>query len=266
MALHPGRRVRVMPTRSSYAQGTPNYIDIGSPDIAATKAFYGSLFGWEFEDLGEEAGNYNLATIGGDLVAGVGPAQNPGPPFWSTYVAVDDADLIDKIIQDAGGTVVVPPMDVMTAGRMGVYIDRNGAFFSTWQAGDTVGCGRVNEHGTLCWNELNTWKLGDAKVFYRHVFGWHITDGDDYAEYSIGGKVVGGMMPMASKDLPKETPEHWLVYFAVDDINTSAAKIRELGGTTMMDPFDVDGVGQMVVAMDPQGAVFAAIQLNQPGE
>lgn len=255
-----------MPTRSSYDQGAPNYVDIGSPDIAATKAFYGALFGWEFDDLGEEAGNYTLARKGGDLVCGIGPAQNPGPPFWSTYFAVNDADLADKVIQDAGGTVIVPPMDVMTAGRMAVYTDTNGAFFSTWQAGDTIGAQRVNEHGTLCWNELNTWHLDKAKLFYSEVFGWHWTDGDDYAEFQIHDRSVGGSMPMSTERMDASTPEHWLVYWAVDDINATIAKIKELGGTVMMDPFPASDVGMITIAFDPHGAVFAPIQLNKPGE
>jgi uncharacterized protein len=72
-------------------------------------------------------------------------------------------------------------------------------------------------------------------------------------------------MPMTPDRFPPEVPEHWLVYFAVDDIAASAAKITELGGTTMMEPFEVPDVGRMVVASDPQGAMFAAIQLNEPG-
>jgi predicted enzyme related to lactoylglutathione lyase len=52
------------------------------------------------------------------------------------------------------------------------------------------------------------------------------------------------------------------VYFAVDDVNAAHSKIKELGGTPMMDPFAVEHVGTMVVASDPQGAMFAVIQLD----
>ena len=72
--------VRGMATRTSYPPGTPSYVDIGSADPAATKAFYSALFGWSINELGEEAGGYAMAQIGGDDVAGIGPAQNPGPP------------------------------------------------------------------------------------------------------------------------------------------------------------------------------------------
>ena len=38
------------------------------------------------------------------------------------------------------------------------------------------------------------------------------------------------------------------MYFAVDDIDATAAKIKELGGTTMMEPFEAGDVGKLVVA------------------
>ena len=35
-----------MSERTSYAPGTPSWVDMGSPDPAAAAAFYGALFGW----------------------------------------------------------------------------------------------------------------------------------------------------------------------------------------------------------------------------
>ena len=35
-----------MPTRDSYAQGTPNWVDLQTTDQAAAKAFYAGVFGW----------------------------------------------------------------------------------------------------------------------------------------------------------------------------------------------------------------------------
>lgn len=257
-----------MAKRSSHPAGTPSWIDIGAPDPAKTAAFYSALFGWDVEDLGPEAGGYRMARIGGDDVAGIGPQQAPGTPYWTTYITVASADETTQKAEGAGGMVIVPPMDVMTVGRMAVLADPNGAAFSVWEPRDSIGAYRVNEHGTLCWNELNTWKLDEAKAFYGEVFGWGFgPTSPDYAEFMVGERVVGGMMPMSSDRMPAETPEHWLVYFAVDDINATVARIKELGGITMMEPFAPgDDVGMMVVAADPDGAVFAVIQLNQPGD
>lgn len=42
--------------------------------------------------MGPDAGGYCMAEIGGLPVAGLGIAQNPGPPYWTTYISVADAD------------------------------------------------------------------------------------------------------------------------------------------------------------------------------
>ena len=63
-------------------------------------------------------------------------------------------------------------MDVMTAGRMGVFADPVGAAFSVWQAGEHPGAALVNEPGTFSWSELITTDVPASKAFYGAVFGW----------------------------------------------------------------------------------------------
>src|SRR3954467_12722248 len=77
---------------TSYEPGTPSWVDIGVPDMDAAVAFYGGLFGWEFTEAVEEAGGYRQALKNGKRLAGFGPAMNPGPPFWTTYIATDNVD------------------------------------------------------------------------------------------------------------------------------------------------------------------------------
>src|SRR5688572_8759415 len=142
--------VRGMPKRTAYPPGTPSYVDIGTPDPEAASKFYSALFGWTVNDLGEEAGGYRMAQIAGDDVAGIGPAQNPGPPYWTTYFTVEDADITAKKVEAAGGSVLAAPFDVFDGGRMAVFMDPNGAAFNVWQPKGSIGAYRVNEHGTLC--------------------------------------------------------------------------------------------------------------------
>ncbi len=254
-----------MAKRTSHPAGTPSWVDIGSPDPAATAAFYGALLGWEVENLGEDAGGYSMARIEGDDVAGIGPQQAPGLPYWTTYITVDDVDDACKKVEAAGGTVIVPTMDVLEAGDMAVFQDPNGAFFNVWKAKASIGAYRVNEPGTLCWNELNTRHMAAAKEFYTAIFGWGWEGDENYSQFFVGDRTVGGCMPMPEQ-VPADVPDHWMVYFAVADINAAVAKVKELRGQTMMDPFPASEVGTMVVAMDPQGAVFSLIQLNEEGD
>ena len=39
-----------MPERTSYTQGTPNWVDLQTTDQDAAKAFYAGLFGWTYDD------------------------------------------------------------------------------------------------------------------------------------------------------------------------------------------------------------------------
>src|SRR6476619_777651 len=103
--------------RDKYAAGTPSWVDIGSPDLDTTHAFYTGLFGWDRQDAGpvEETGGYGFYTKGGKLVAGYGPAQAPGV-WWSTYMSVDDADATAGKVELNGGATIMAPMQVMEAG------------------------------------------------------------------------------------------------------------------------------------------------------
>jgi predicted enzyme related to lactoylglutathione lyase len=257
-----------MGERTEYLPGTPSWVDIGT-DVEPAKAFYTGLFGWSAMDAGppEETGGYGFFMKDGKLVAGYGPQQNPGPPAWSTYVSVADADAIVGKVQAAGGTVVVPPMDVMTAGRMAVFQDQQGAFFSVWQPGEHKGAQLVNDPGSFSWNELNTRDLEGSKRFYSAVFGWEpVTHGEGqgaYTEWQLGGTSIGGMMEMPPM-VPAQVPPHWLVYFSVDDTDATIARVEELGGKVMVGPMDVEP-GRLAVVTDPQGGAFAVIRVNQPG-
>ena len=92
--------------------------------------------------------------------------------MWATYVNVESADDTAAKVTAAGGQVIVPPMDVMDVGRMAVFTDSVGAFFSVWQPGTHPGAQLVNEPGTCSWSELITTDVDASKAFYGAVFGW----------------------------------------------------------------------------------------------
>jgi len=252
-----------MTEMTAYTPGTPSWVDIGVPDIPAACAFYSALFGWETQDMGEEAGHYTMCLLRGKAVAAIGPAQNPGPPAWMTYITVADVDATAQQITDASGTVVVPPFDVMEAGRMAVASDPTGASFSIWQARGSIGAEIVNEPGTLCWNELSTRDVATALAFYEKVFGLVAEQSPEYNEFKLGDRVVGGCMQMPPQ-MPAEVPAHWLAYFAVADVEASTAKAKALGASAMVEGMEAGDVGRFSVLADPMGATFAVIQLNNP--
>ena len=275
-----------MPERDGYIPGVPCWIDTSQPDPGAAVAFYGGLFGWQFEDVmpPEAEGEYFIGRIRGGDVAAVGsiPAGAPQMATWNTYIWVESADDTAAKVRDAGGQVLMDPFDVMDAGRMGVFADPEGAAFCAWQARNHKGARIVNEAGSLNFNGLNTRDVEGAKAFYGSVFGWTTLVleggaemwtlpgyGDHLEERNPGLRkqvaesggpvgfedVVASIIPLAD-DQP-DVPAHWNVTFAVDDADATAAKAKELGGKVIVPPFDAPWV-RMAVLADPAGATFIA--------
>jgi predicted enzyme related to lactoylglutathione lyase len=260
-----------MPEVSEYAPGTPSWVDLASPDPDASARFYGGLFGWDAPDPGpvEETGGYRMLQRDGRNVAGLGPTQSEGQPaMWTTYVSTDDAEGIAAKVREAGGRVMMEPFDVLGAGHMAVFVDPGGAFISVWQPQTHHGADVVNEPGSLCWNELATRDIDAAKAFYAAAFGW---EGEtsaygetSYTEWKLGGRTIGGMIAM-NAEWPPDVPSHWMVYFAVEDVDAAVSRVRELGGKVAMAPSDTPA-GRFAVVNDPQGAVFSIIALAQRPE
>lgn len=259
-----------MSERTSYAPGTPCWVDLGSPDLDASVEFYKALFGWEVpaSENVEQTGGYRRATKDGVDVVGMMPLMQEGqPPAWSSYVSVTDAKATAAAVEEAGGSVLAEPMDVMGLGWMAVFADPAGAVFGIWQPGTFLGAGIVNEPGALAWNELNTRDVEGAKAFYGAVFGWGFEDNDmgemgKYTTITLGGNPIGGILDMDERGVPEEIPVHWLAYFATEDTDATVAQATERGGGLMMGPVDIP-VGRFAILTDPHGAVFAVIALSE---
>ncbi|HEV2372449.1 MAG TPA: VOC family protein [Streptosporangiaceae bacterium] len=258
-----------MPERTSYTQGTPNWVDLQTSDPEAAKVFYGEMFDWDFDDQPMPDGpTYSMATVDGHHIAAIAP-QPPdmktagAPAMWNTYLAVDSVDDAVAKVAAAGGQVAMPPMDVMDAGRMAYVMDPSGAGVCLWQANTHIGASLVNEPGTVIWNELITTDPS-APAFYERVVGlttstMDMGGGDEYTLFHAGDAQVGGSTAPQAPGIPN----HWHVYFAVEDVDEAAAKAAKLGGAVITEPFDTP-VGRMATICDPQGATFTVMQPSAP--
>ncbi|MBP5938237.1 VOC family protein [Streptomyces acidiscabies] len=244
-----------------YATGTPCWVDLMAADQQAALDFYRDLFGWQGEAGPAEFGGYAVCELRGKAVAGIGPRMAPeAPVVWTGYLASDDAESTQQKIVAAGGTILVPVMDVGNLGRMLIAADPQGAVFGVWQAGEFGGAQIVNEASALTWNELHTSDVPAATAFYGAVFGAEVAPfegADSYWEFRVGGRAVGGVTLLAND--PPGTPAHWLTYFSVDDVDSTVAALVRSGGTVLAPPFDMIA-GRMTVVADPQGGIFAMIK------
>jgi uncharacterized protein len=250
-----------MPERDSYTPGTPCWVELGTSDIDAAVDFYGGLFDWDVAESQPDTGGYRLAMLRDRPVAGLSPLMSEQQPVaWTAYAATDSADGVAEKVKANGGQVVAEPMDVMELGRMSVFLDPQGAALGVWQANQFQGAGIVNEPGSFTWNELHTRDIASAQAFYPAVVGWEVEErpfGDmTYTIWKASGEQVAGGMQM-NEQFPPDVPSHWMLYFAVDDLEARTEKVRELGGAVTVPPSDIPDMGRFAVLGDPQGAVFA---------
>ncbi len=126
------------------------------------------------------------------------------------------------------------------------------------------------KHGQFCWQELATDDLEGAKKFYSEMFGWNIKAGGgadapmEYSEFQLGDDYPMGGMYQKPPEMP--APPHWISYVSVDDVDASAAKAAELGGSVVVPPTDIPNVGRFAVIKDPSGAAFSIVKLMEHGE
>lgn len=256
-----------MPVMETYAPGTFCWADLGTPDAAAAKRFYTGLFGWAAEDrpMGPDA-FYTMLTIEGRSVAALyhqDATPTGTPPHWLSYISVGSANDSAQRTKALGGTVLMDPFDVLDVGRMALVQDPTGAVVALWEPRRHVGSGLVGEPNSICWNELATNDTRRAGAFYASLFGWSAEaqpmGTTAYTMFTHEGSPRGGMLAIAPEWGP--VPPQWLVYFAVSDCEGQTALAQSLGGTVRLPPTDAAEVGRFSVLVDPQGAVFAVIQL-----
>jgi uncharacterized protein len=120
--------------------------------------------------------------------------------------------------------------------------------------------------GTPSWVDLMVPDPAAAQAFYAAVFGWEYHDEDTgmpdnpYTMCQKNGKPVAGMGKQFDEEREQGIPPHWNCYVTVADVDASAAKVPQLGGTVFAPPMDVMDAGRMAVLGDPTGAVSSIWQ------
>src|SRR5438874_1426659 len=149
--------------------------DLNTKDLDGSKKFYGEVFNWKFE---ASAGSPYLHIKAGDaMIGGVRKmeANEPQPPSWLGYVAVDDVAKTVATITAAGGKTYMPTTKLDNVGTFAVTADPTGAVFAPWtsaRAGEDVEHIAMPKPFTFCWDELMTTDPAAAGAFYDRVFGW----------------------------------------------------------------------------------------------
>lgn len=128
----------------------------------------------------------------------------------------------------------------------------------------------ANKHGDFIWYELMTNDADGARDFYSAVVGWDVeaqpSGPMDYRMISASDGPVAGMMPLTAEMQSNGARPCWMGYINVDDVDASTAKIKAVGGSIHMEPWDVPGIGRMAFVADPQGVMFYIMKPTPPAD
>ena len=115
------------------AHGAFCWNELATKDAGAAKKFYTELLGWQLKESDAAGMAYSEIVVGGKHLGGIyqmTAEQGDMPSHWMAYVAVDDVDAAASRVEELGGKIRVPPMDIPNVGRFCVINDPTGAALS----------------------------------------------------------------------------------------------------------------------------------------
>ncbi len=247
------------PATNSYNQGQVIWRDLATPDVEKAKAFYGSVFGWTFEDEGRGDDRYTAIRHNGKVIGGMLPmASVEGQrgewicSFSSPNVATD----VEKI-QAKGGKLLGGPILMNGRGEQAVVTDPQGAIFGLLRSstGDPALNGGVPEGGWL-YTELWATDAGPAKRFYSETFGY-IARMEMRSQVPYWG-LLKGDTPFAGliQNPVENTRSHWVPYIKVNDPEAMTRKAEQAGAKVLLAPTEDVRKGSVAFLLDPTGAPF----------
>jgi predicted enzyme related to lactoylglutathione lyase len=254
------------PNGTTHARHTPGSlcrVSLMARETAASRDFYGTLFGWEFQPGPLRTGSYAWALVDGHEVAGIGqlPPDRHLPVAWTPYFASADVDRTAETVRHSGGTVGVGPLDA-EAGRLAIASDPSGAVFGIWRGVTRPGTGITGVPGTPTWIELVTRDTESVVKFYKGVFGYEpeptVSADPDHVVLRIDGRPVAGVHGVGNA-LPRDRGPHWLTYFEAAEVDDAVRRVTELGGRLLRAAHD-SPYGRVATVADPEGAVFSLIR------
>lgn len=248
--------------------------DLLTNDPAASQRFYGELFGWEFENIGEASNlrsnsAYTLIRHNGKLIGGmvdtVALNNRSDISQWVVLMSVEDLDTRVADVKAGGGEIVAPPTDLQARGRLALIRDAEGALLGLLETRDGDPQDSEPEIGGFLWDELWTSDVQNAGAFLGNVAGLaadtvktvHIdNDGEMAPPYSVlkaGDTPRAGILPMPLDGLDPV----WVSYIRVENPAAITARVEALGGRVIVEAGPRPLGGQVALIAGPSGAGIA---------
>jgi predicted enzyme related to lactoylglutathione lyase len=230
-----------MPKLDNITIGIPGWVDAAVETTEQREAlmkFYSSLYGWTWDVGEEQMGYYSIASYNGAAVMGLG--QGPGGAgMMVPYFYTDDINISAATAASLGGTVFMGPMEIPGAGVMALVTDPTGAVHGLWQAREFQGFGVAYEANAPGWFDHSSSDPDAAATYYSTLTGHTVI------EPSPGMKVLNvgeqWFASVSENQVPERQGAQWNSIYVVDTLAAARDKIRELGGTIVLEEMPVPG-------------------------
>jgi len=237
--------------------------DLLTPDTLASRAFYGELFGWSFQERGNYIEIYNGdRKIGGILAIRPGKEQKVAAQ-WLASMSVPGLDQAADFIRSGGGQILNGPMDLGKRGRGILVSDPQGAHLLLLNAKGGDPEDQEPAIGDWLWNEV--WTLNPARLnaFYGTLGGYQqVIQDDDYSIFISEGVWRAGVRAIRQKAFAGR----WVPVVRVQEPALLLNKVRRLGGVVWLEPGG-EGVSEgTTLISDNQGAMLILQRWSFPAD
>lgn len=259
------------PPIDRYIPGKFVWFDLVTDDLAATRRFYGSVFGWGFRSEEGTPEAYIAIENGGTPIGGVFvPGRRRGSEAsarWIALMSVENIHRAVRYVDQSGGTVVVPPRTVAGRGTYALCRDPEGALFGllTSETGDPEDA--PVSPMEFFWMDLLARHPEKEAEFYRGLAGYEVSakplgEGGTRVILSSAGYARAGIVLLP----PSVEAPGWLPYVLVNDVAAILRKVTGEGGTVLLAPSPELLHGNLAVIADPRGGVLGIVKWEEPAK
>ncbi len=242
---------------SAQEVGAIGWIELETPSVDVSRAFYGELFGWSFE---QGADGSATAKVGRYPVAGMRKASSD-THCWKPYFSVTELAAARATAREHGGNVQDEGISRPGYGKVATYAEPTGAPTGLFEREGLGAEALLGELFALSGVELITPDLERATAHLQAVFG--IRSGPmPGAEKRVALRTRGSVRGLATENKSFSRAE-WVATFASADCDRTVERAKAMGAEVIAPAADLFfGTARRATLRDPQGALFAVVSTS----